>query len=121
MQEDITSGVVAQVKKENRIRAESLPSSRKIARQSMPETSRADQWLQVLVDVLTEGNEYGIPAEPVNYQNDSALIRLPGLRVCSGSGSGSHLVFWHDMLPDGKQCLKCGQKVLTPTTESDKM
>lgn len=109
--DDTTSGDVAQARPANPTKAANSKNYQKRAKQNIPETKHADQWLQVLVDVLVEGSEYGIQAVPVNYQNDSALIRLPGLRICSGSGSGSHIVFWQDMMPDGKICVTCQNRI----------
>lgn len=70
----------------------------------------AGQWLQIVGDVLNQGPQYGIAAQTVNYQNNAALIRLPGLRVCPGTGTGVHLVFLCDMRPDGR-CEACYQKI----------
>lgn len=123
--DDTTSGDVAQAQPASPTQAAGSRNYQKRAKQNIPETKhaepkRADQWLQILVDVLVEGSEYGIQAFPVNYQNDSALIRLPGLRICSGSGSGSHIVFWQDMMPSGAICVAC-QKKADATTRTPEL
>lgn len=108
----IISGDAVQGKPANTIRVESSRIYQIGDRENMPETKRAAEWLQVLVQVLAEGKQYGVDCQIVNYQNDSALTRLPGLRVCSGrSGMGRHLVFIDNMaLPGSSLCQNCEAK-----------
>jgi hypothetical protein len=110
MVENITSGDVVQGEKETPIKVEGSQNYQKRARKNTKEINRAEQWIQVLVDILVEGKEYGITALPVNFQDDSALIRLPGLRVCSGSGSGRHLAFMKNMASGDSLCTECQKR-----------
>lgn len=108
----IISGDVAQAKRVSTTRAVGSRNYQTGGKANIPETKRADEWLQVLVQVLAEGKQYGIECQIVNYQNDSALVRLPGLRVCSGKlNMGRHLVFFENMaLPESTICQNCEAK-----------
>lgn len=107
MAENIISGAMELGRTESTKKAENSRNYQKRGRKNTRGINLAEQWIQILVDILVEGKDYGISAQPVNYQKDSALIRLPGLRVCSGSGSGSHLVFSRDMPEGSNICVKC--------------
>lgn len=106
---DTTSGDAVQEKPAKVTKAASSAKSQSSANQNMRATSSAVEWRQILVDVLAEGKKYGVNAGIANYQNDAALVRLPGMRACSGSGSGKHLVFLEDMLPEGDICVHCSK------------
>src|SRR3990172_8626544 len=119
MVENITSSDEEQVEKENPSKVVSSKNYQKRGKKNTRKTGHAaEQWIQVLVDILAEGVNYGVTALPVNFKGDSALIRLPGIRVCSGSGSGRHLVFSRNMTEDGNLCVECQKGIIKDDAKS---